>query len=115
MARRTGAKSVVSIGSSTVCDTGKGIQTLMELGMKTVDEFDRRFLTTVASKSGDSHTATANSSPAIVGNGSLFPHHSVATEVCPSYGYTAWSALHKSEDVLVRRPCLNPSVRDTIV
>jgi hypothetical protein len=87
MVRRTGAKSIVSIGSTSIADTAKGIQALVGCGAKTIDEMDKKA----------ARPATS------------FPHFSFATEVSPEYAVGSWLALHNQEDVLIRRAGLAPA------
>mmetsp|Transcript_4046 Transcript_4046/g.4168 ORF Transcript_4046/g.4168 Transcript_4046/m.4168 type:complete len:638 (+) Transcript_4046:100-2013(+) len=119
--RRTGAKSVISIGSSTICDTGKGIQTLIQHGFKSVDELDSHLLAINRSKddSGEDpanktkiHDNNDQTNSASVSKSSKveFSHFSVATDISPAYDTPYWSALHPEDDVLIRRPCYTPEV-----
>ena len=106
---------MITIGSASVCDIGKGIQTLMEKGLKTVDELDQEIMRTTAlkdtSKIQSNKIKLNNTSSSIgVSTSTVFPHFSIASDVCPSYQKSSWSALHKEDDVLIKRQCKAPQV-----
>jgi hypothetical protein len=114
-------QSIITIGSSSVCDIGKGIQNLMIKGLKTVDELDQQTIiadaetdTSRIQSNNRTSSSTLNSRISAKGsclNEASFPHFSVPTDLSPSYARSQWSALHKEDDVLVRRKCFYPQVR----
>jgi alcohol dehydrogenase class IV len=95
MARRTGAKSVISIGNGAVGDVAKGIRALMESGAKTVAENDKI--------NARLSTATTNEVS--------YPHIAVSTTLSPTPSLPGWVCLHHEEDVFTRRSCNEPQVR----
>ena len=106
---------MITIGSASVCDIGKGIQTLMEKGLKTVDELDQEVTRMTAmkdtSKIQSNNTQYNNNNRSRgVSTSTVFPHFSIASDVCPSYQKSSWSALHKEDDVLIKRQCKAPQV-----
>ena len=101
MMRRTGAKSVISIGNGAVSDVAKGIRALMESGAKTVAENDDK-ITSLQQSS----TATTNEVS--------YPHIAVSTTLSPTPSLPGWVCLHHEEDVFTRRSCKEPQVRAII-
>ena len=106
---------MITIGSASVCDIGKGIQTLMEKGLKTVDELDKEIMGRTAMKDTSkiqSNNIKLNDTKSSIGvsTSTVFPHFSIASDVCPSYQKSSWSALHKEDDVLIKRQCKAPQV-----
>ena len=106
---------MITIGSASVCDIGKGIQTLMEKGLKTVDELDQEIIGMTAMKDTSkiqSNNIKLNDTKSSIGvsTSTVFPHFSIASDVCPSYQKSSWSALHKEDDVLIKRQCKAPQV-----
>ena len=110
-------QSIISIGSSSICDIGKGIQTLMKKGLKTVDELDR--LSMLANADKDTSVIQKNSSSFcgsrvsadINSNKVDFHHFTVPTVICPHHSRSQWCALHKEDDVIVKREGVAPTVR----
>lgn len=106
---------MITIGSASICDIGKGIQTLMEKGLKSVDELDQETTRMTAIKDiskiqSNNIKSTNTSTRRGVSTSTIFPHFSIASDVCPSYQKCSWSALHKEDDVLIRRHCRAPQV-----
>lgn len=94
----------------------------MVKGLKTVDELDQQTILAdadVDTSKIQSNNRTGSSSAASgrlsTKNACLdemsFPHFSIPTDLSPLYGRSHWSALHKEDDVLIRRKCISPQVR----
>lgn len=86
--RRTGAKSIISIGSGAVTDAAKAIRLMAETGARLVSETHKplHFKESI----------------------SLL---SIATSVSPVHSLCAWGVLHPEDDVLVRSWAHPPEVR----
>ena len=112
-----GAKSIVSIGATSISDTAKGIQRMMEMGVKTVEEMDKKEQQqqpqAAAVSAASVATTTTSSSSSGSHSSNKFPHFVFATEFTPEYHNSSWMSVHNQEDVLIRRnghaPVGNPS------
>lgn len=91
-------------------------------GLKTVDELDHQTILADAevdtsrirnnNRTGSSSAVHSRMSAKVnCLDEASFPHFSIPTDLCPSYYRSQWSALHKEDDVLVRRKCFSPKVR----
>ena len=91
-------------------------------GLKTIDELDQQTIlaeaetdtSRIQSNNRTSSSSALNNKISAKGNSldeASFPHFSIPTDLSPSYARSQWSALHKEDDVLVRRKCFSPQVR----
>ena len=105
---RSGAKSIVSIGATSISDTAKGIQRMMEMGVKTVEEMDKKEqqqqqqAAATANITGSSSSSSSSSNVSGIYS-NKFPHFVFATEFTPEYHNSSWMSVHNQEDVLIRR------------
>ena len=92
----------------------------MESGLKNVEELDAKTIKKNALKdtskiqsnntNNNNNNNSNNKGPSPTSSFTSFPHFSVASHLCPSYSRSSWLALHKEDDVLVRREARAPEV-----
>ena len=94
----------MSIGATSISDTAKGIQRMMEMGVKTVEEMDKKEQQQQPQSTASSASATTTTSSSSGSHSSSkFPHFVFATEFTPEYHNSSWMSVHNQEDVLIRR------------
>jgi alcohol dehydrogenase YqhD (iron-dependent ADH family) len=94
IARRVGVNCIVTIGSGSIADVGKGTRSLLESGIKNFNELDNIF---------------AKESKPLE---SKLPLFSVSTTISPVPLSPSWAYLHHEDDLLIKRQCKEP---DSIV
>jgi alcohol dehydrogenase class IV len=111
MVRRTGSKSIISIGNGSISDVAKGIRALYENGVKSVDDLDRCLHLNSALNSAVNPSDTlASSSPTRLANKVVLPHLAVSTTLSFVPLMPRWVSLHHEEDVFISRECSEPQV-----
>jgi hypothetical protein len=91
----------------------------MKKGLKTVDELDRLSVLANAEKDTSSIRKSSASfcgsreSSDMNSNKVEFHHFTVSTIICPHQNRSQWCALHKEDDVMVRREGVAPTVRQS--
>ena len=84
IAIRTGISNIITIGSGSICDIGKGISTLIEKNVKKVSDLDKI-----------KKVSKSNKIPVV----------SIGSTISPVYSTSSWLCLHQEDDLLVSRSC----------
>jgi len=87
IAIRTGISNIITIGSGSICDIGKGISNLYENNVKKVNDLKK------------------NETKKIIGKSNIIPILSIASTISPVHSTSSWLCLHQEDDILVNRSC----------
>lgn len=87
IAIRTGVSNIITIGSGSICDVGKGISTMIEKNVKKVSDLDN------IKKVSKSHK---------------IPLISIPSTISPVHTTSSWLCLHHEDDLLMPRSSSSP-------
>lgn len=85
IAIRTGISNIITIGSGSICDIGKGISNLYENNVKKVNDL--------------------KNIKKIISKPNIIPILSIASTISPVHSTSSWLCLHQEDDILVNRSC----------